>query len=393
MAPAHALPDDAKPLLLYLVTEDWYFLSHRLPMARAARDAGFRVAVATRVGDAADAIAAEGFEVIPLKLRRRGAGMRAELSAIAELVGLYRRLRPAVVHHIALKPAVYGSLAAHLARVPAVINSVAGLGYAFIGRELKARVLKAAMLTAFRALFRGRNRWLVVQNQDDYRVFVDSGMTSPARTIIIRGSGVDTEAFAPMAEPDGSLRAALVARMLWDKGVGEAVAAARLLREWQVPLKLVLVGAPDPANPKSISEDDIRRWHDDGLVEWWGHRQDVAAVWRDCAIAVLPSYREGLPKALLEAAACGRPMVATDVPGCRELVRDDANGLLVPARDGAPLAHALRRLAEDAGLRRRLGAQARRDIEAHFSATAIAEQTANLYRLAAGFTPTDQEPH
>lgn len=372
-----------KPLLLYVVTEDWYFLSHRLPMARAARDAGFRVAVATRAGDAAAAIVAEGFELIPLKLARRSGGLRAELAAIAELVGLYRNLRPAIVHHIALKPALFGSLAARLAGTPAVINSVAGLGYAFIGREWKARVLKLAMLAAFRMLFRGGNRWLVVQNEDDYRLFVGSGMTTAERTVIIRGSGVDTAAFKPAGEAPAPLRAAVVARMLWDKGIGEAVEAARLLRQWQVPLRLVLVGAPDPANPKSIPEAELRSWQEEGVVEYWGHRQDIAAVWAECAIAVLPSYREGLPKSLLEAAACGRPLVATDVPGCRELVCNDANGVLVPAQDGVALAHALRRLAEDPVLRQRLGAQARRDAETQFSNETVADQTAGLYSRAA----------
>lgn len=380
-----------KPLVLFLVTEDWYFLSHRLPMARAARDAGFRVAVATRVGEAAQAIVAEGFEVFPLRLRRRGAGIGGELVAIAELVMLYRRLRPAIVHHVALKPAVYGSLAARLAGIGAVVNSVAGLGYAFIGREFKARLLKTAMLTAFRMLFRGRNRWVVVQNHDDYRLFVDNHLTAPERTLIIRGSGVDTDAFQMRDEPPGPLRVALVARMLWDKGVGEAVAAARRLRQWQVPVRLVLVGAPDPANPKSIPEAELRRWQDEGVVEWWGHRADIAEVWRQCAIAVLPSYREGLPKSLLEAAACGRPMVATDVPGCRELVRHEGNGLLVPAQDAEALAHAVRRLAEDAALRQSLGAHARRDVESHFSATTIARQTAALYRRATGLSPSDQD--
>lgn len=385
-----AAGDGTKPLLLYLVTEDWYFLSHRLPMARAAREAGFRVAVATRVGDAAEAIVAEGFEVFPLKLRRRGTGPLSELAAIAELVSLYRRLRPVIVHHIALKPAVYGSLAAHLARVPAVINSVAGLGYTFIARELKARALKLVMLAAFRVLFRGRNRWLVVQNQDDYALFAGSGMTAHERTVIIRGSGVDTDVFVPQQEPSGPLRAALVGRMLWDKGVGEAVEAARLLRKWQVPLRLVLVGAPDPANPKSIPEADLCRWRDEGLVEWWGHRSDIISVWAECAVAVLPSYREGLPKSLLEAAACGRPLVATDVPGCRELVRHEVNGLLVPARDGEALAHALRRLVEIPELRARLGAQARRDAEIQFSATTVAGETARLYVQASAIALTKQ---
>lgn len=359
-----------RPKLLYLVTEDWYFLSHRLPMARAARDAGFDVVVATRVDKGRAAIEAEGFRVVPLQWSRRGFNPMEML----RLIGLYRTERPQVAHHIALKAAVFGSLAARLTGVPSIVNSVAGMGYAFIGKEIKARLLAFLLTMAFRLLF--RRTWLVVQNRDDEAFF--RALIGPDRLRIIHGSGVDTKIFAPMPEP-ARLRATLVARMLWDKGVGEFVEAARLLKQQGVDVTMTLVGDPDAANSKSVPPAQLEQWRAEGVIEWHGPRSDIPALWADSAIAVLPSYREGLPKALLEAAACGRPMVATDVPGCRELVQDGANGLLVPAQDAQGLAAAIERLARDPDLRARLGAQARHDVEAIYADTVVAGKTARLY--------------
>lgn len=364
--------------LLYLVTEDWYFLSHRLPMARAARDAGFEVVVATRVDKGRAAIEAEGFRVVPVDWSRRGGKPLAE---IFRLIGLYRRERPFLVHHVALKPAVYGSLVARITGVPHVVNSIAGLGYAFIGRELKARMMAFVLTQVFRFLFGAANSWVVVQNHDDDAFF--RALVGGRRLRLIPGSGVDAVRFSPRPLPAGRLRATLVGRMLWDKGVGEFAEAARLLRDRGVAVDMTLVGDPDPANSKSVPTDTLRQWQAEGILEWWGPRSDIAAVWGDSAIAVLPSYREGMPKALLEAAACGRPLVTTDVPGCRELVRDGHNGLLVRPQDAVSLAAAIERLVVDAPLRCRLGAAARADVEATYSDHRVAAATAALYRQMA----------
>lgn len=363
--------------LLFLVTEDWYFCSHRLALARAARDAGWRVVVASRFGRHRERLAAEGFDLVPLGLRRRSLNPLRELAAVAEIAAAYRRERPDIVHHVALKPAVYGSIAAWIGGVPAVLNAVAGLGYVFISDAPKARALRPLLKGAFRRLFNRPNSHVVVQNADDFDAF--SKVVRPQALHLIRGSGVDTAAFAPAAEPDGVPVAALVGRMLWDKGVGEAVEAARILKRRSVAVRVALVGPPDPDNPRSLTERQLRAWHDEGVVEWWGQRDDVAAVWRQAAIAVLPSYREGLPKALLEAAACGRPMVATDVPGCREMVRHEVDGLLVPVRQAEPLADAIQRLVEDPGLRARFGTAARLRVEAELSEAAVNARFLALY--------------
>ncbi|HSS63985.1 MAG TPA: glycosyltransferase family 4 protein, partial [Gammaproteobacteria bacterium] len=307
--------DGARPKLLYLVTEDWYFCSHRLPIARAARDAGFEVLVATRVDRHADAIRSEGFQLFPLKLRRRGMHPWRELAALIEIVKLYRRVRPEIVHHVAMKPVIYGSIAARFSGVSTVVNALAGLGYVFASSSLRARLLRPFVRLALRGLISGRGRHAVVQNPDDRHLM--QGIGIPERQLsIIRGSGVDVTAFRPGPEPEGKIVVTMVSRMLWDKGVGELVEAARRLECSGKDIRVQLVGPPDHENPAAIPEWTLREWEQEGIVQWLGQRDDIAELWTASHIAVLPSYREGLPKSLLEAAACGRPMVATDVAGC-----------------------------------------------------------------------------
>lgn len=367
--------ETGRPRLLFVVTEDWYFCSHRLDLARAAAAAGYDVHVATRVTRHGERIRSAGLTLHPLELGRR---VGNPLGEIASLVGLMSRVRPAILHNVALKPAVFGSLAARLAGNPRVVNAVSGLGYVFINKGGVAALLRPLMIAAMRFLFGGAGRHVIVQNADDKRFF--DGLVSPGQVHLVRGAGIDVDRFVPMPELPGVPIAAAVARLLWDKGIGELVEAARILKERGVPLRIALVGRPDPDNPRTVPEETVRGWVAEGLVEWWGHRDDIVDVWRQAVIAVLPSYREGFPKALLEAAACGRPLVTTDVPGCNELVRHDDNGILVPVREARPLADALARLAADPGLRAGLGSRARqRAVEEFSSDTVIAAQLA-LYR-------------
>ncbi|MGB8276177.1 MAG: glycosyltransferase family 4 protein [Alphaproteobacteria bacterium] len=374
-----------RPKLLYLVTEDWYFCSHRLPIARAARLSGFDVAVATRVRDHGEAIRGEGFRLVPLaRLSRRSLNPLRELAALFEIVRVYRRERPDIVHHVALKPVLYGSLAARIAGVPRVVNALTGMGYVFVSRDPTARLLRLVVGLLFRfVLGHGRNR-LVLQNPDDARMLIGAGVVDESRVAVIRGSGVDTTRFSPAPPPSGTPVAILVSRMLWDKGVGETVAAARLLHQRGVPLRVVLVGDTDPENPAAIPAEQLRAWRDEHAVEWLGHRSDVPALLRAAHIAVLPSYREGLPKSLLEAAACGLPLVASDVPGCREIARHGENGILVPPRTEAALADALERLARDPELRAVMGRRGRELAERHFSEGAVAAETLAVYRELLG---------
>lgn len=370
----------SRPKLLFLVTEDWYFCSHRLPLARAAQTAGYDIVVATRVGAHGEAIAVEGFKLIPIGLRRRSQNPLRELTAIAEVAGIFRRERPDIVHHIALKPVLYGSIAARIARVPTVVNVLAGMGFIFASKTLKARLLQPFVVRAFRLLLNAGRSLLILQNPDDQRMLVEGGMVAPERVRLIRGSGVNIERFTPTPEPAGTPVVMLPSRMIWDKGVGEFVEAARLLHALGVHARFVLVGESDSENPVAISDGQLAEWRDSGVVEWWGRREDMPEVFAQSSVVCLPSYREGLPKVLLEAAACGRPMITTDVPGCREVVINGYNGLLVPPRNAAALAASIRRLIEDPEQRLRMGERGRELVEAEFSDDKVVQQTLAVYR-------------
>jgi glycosyltransferase involved in cell wall biosynthesis len=363
-----------RPKLLYFVTEDWYFSSHRLPLAVAAREAGFDVVVVTRVREHGGVIRRAGLSLIPFEMSRRGMNPFGELGALARLTALYRREKPDLVHHVAMKPVLYGTLAARLASVPRVVNALAGMGWLFTSTNLMARLLKPLVRLTFRILLRPTN--VIVQNPDDAALMAGLGV---GNVHLIRGAGVDTRIFHPAPSPAGDLVVMLASRMLWDKGVGEFVEAAGMLREMGASARFVLVGERDPANPSAIPESRLQEWEAKGIVEWWGKRDDMAEVIHQAHVVCLPSYREGLPKVLLEAAASGLPLVATDVPGCREIVRNEENGLLVPARDATALAAALRRLIEDRELRCRMGARGREIVETEFSVEKVVSETLAVY--------------
>ncbi|MBI5315646.1 MAG: glycosyltransferase family 4 protein, partial [Nitrospirae bacterium] len=345
------------PRLLYLITEDWYFWSHRLDLARAAREAGYNVIVATRVTDHGERIRGEGFQLEPLEMVRRSRNPFREVIAVAELVRLYRRVNPDVVHHVAMKPILYGSLAAWLTRVPSVINAFAGLGYAFM--DERNGLLRWCVKTAFRTVLRLSHSVALVQNQDDQDRLVGEGVVPASRARIIAGSGIDVAVYSMQPQPSGIPVVVLPARMLRDKGVGEFVEAARRLKQKGIHARFILVGRRDEHNPAAIPEIRLKEWVQEGVVEWWGHREDMPAVYAAAMLVVLPSYREGLPKVLLEAAACGKAIVATDVPGCREIVRDRFNGLLVSPRDSTALAAAIEELLSDQALREVMGQRSR----------------------------------
>jgi glycosyltransferase involved in cell wall biosynthesis len=364
--------------ILYLVSEDWYFCSHRLPIARAARDAGAEIIIATRVRNHGAKIESEGFRLIPIELSRSGRNPLRDVHTMATLASLYRREQPDIVHHVALKPVLYGSVAAWLAGIPATVNAFAGMGFMFISEGLFARVLRPFLKAAFRILLNRPTCRVIVQNPDDHALFLDTIGIAPDRISIIRGSGVDIERFCPGPEPPGTPVAVCVSRMLWDKGIGELVEAARFLREQGTALRVRLVG-PGDDNPAAIPTAILEEWKSEGIVEIARASDDIPGEYAQAHIAVLPSYREGLPKSLLEAAAAGLPLVATDVPGCREVCRQDETGLLVEPRMVEPLADALIRLVEDAELRKKYGAAARELAESEFAEGIIAAQTKALY--------------
>jgi glycosyltransferase involved in cell wall biosynthesis len=370
-----------RPKLIYLVTEDWYFWSHRLPMARAARRAGFDVAVATRVAEHGERIRAEGFALHPLRWRRRDIGPWATLRGIAEVYRLYSRERPLLVHHVALKPAVLGGVAALLAGVPAVVNAVTGVGFVGSSPTLRARLLRRPMDFALARLLERENSRVIVQNEDDRALLLSLDPRAAERIVVIRGSGVDTAHFHATPEPPAPpVIAGYAGRLLADKGLAALVEAQQSLERRGSALELRIAGTPDPENPSSIDAATLAAWRSLPGITWLGQVDDIRALWSAVHIAVLPSRREGLPKSLLEAAAMGRAIVATDVPGCREIAHDGVNALLVPPDDPTALAAALQRLAADGELRRRFGAASRALVESELAADAVGAATVACYR-------------
>lgn len=369
----------AAPRVFYLVTEDWYFCSHRLNLARAARAAGYDITVVTRVQEHGDVIRREGFRLVPVDFARNASSPWRDLRTLCAILRIYRAEKPDLVHHVALKPVLLGSLAATAAGLPRVINALTGLGHVFTSRGLGTKLLRQPVRITLGWLLCRANSWVILQNWDDAQMLTREGMVCPERVSIIRGSGVDTRRFSPSPEPPGPPVVVLAARMLADKGVREFVEAARLLHGQAVEARFVLIGDRDPQNPSALQAETLDEWQRSGVVEWWGTHEDMAEVFRGCHVVCLPSYREGLPKVLIEAAACGRAIVTTDVPGCREVVRNGVNGYLVPARDGRRLSQALRSLIEAADLRVRMGEQGREIAVSEFADERVIRETLALY--------------
>ncbi|MEE3502156.1 glycosyltransferase family 4 protein [Acidiphilium acidophilum] len=363
--------------LVYLIGEDWFFASHFRARARAARAAGWRVSVVTRTGSAAAELRDEGFEVHGVDFRRARLNPLAEGRLALHIAALYRKLAPDLVHHVALKPILLGSVAARLAGVGAIVNAPVGQGFVFASETAKARVLRPLVGAAMRATIGARGAIAIFENAEDRAAMIAAGAIRADDAVLIRGAGVDLARFRPVIPPPGPVRIVLGARMLRDKGIGEFIAAAGRLKGQGGDF--VLAGTPDPGNPASLTEGDLRAAPN---VRWIGHCDDMASLFASCHIACLPSYREGLPKFLLEAMAAGLPCVATDVTGCREAVVAGETGLLVPPRDPAALGAALAGLIDDPARRARFGAAGRSRAERFYAEPIICAETLAVYERA-----------
>lgn len=371
-----------KPVkILFVVTEDWYFCSHRLPMALAAAKSGYEVVIATRLTGHKQAIESSGFRIAPLLLMKRSSiNPFRELAIFLELFFILRRERPNLVHFVALKPVIYGSLAAKLLGVPVRVSALGGLGFVFSSERLLAQLLRPLLLLMFRFLFNDPRSLLILQNQDDLRLLVKKAYVNYSGIRLIRGAGVDLNDYVYCDLPTGIPVVMLASRMLWDKGVGEFVQAANEMKIRGITARFVLVGEPDADNLSSISIEQLNEWHRTGVVEWWGYRSNMPKVLSESTIVCLPSYYgEGIPKVLIEAMACGRPIVTTDMPGCKDLVIDQKNGLLVKPKDFIGLAESFSALLLDRPLSQRMGIEGRRIAEKEFSLKRITDETLAVY--------------
>lgn len=367
--------------LVFLIGEDWFFASHFLSRARAAREAGWRVTVLTRVGPASALLREEGFGVIGVDFVRARINPFSEFLLFADIVRHYRSLQPDVVHHVALKAIVLGTLAAGIAGVKSVVNAPVGQGFVFASNSLKARLLRPFVRLALQTAIGARGAFAIFENSEDRMTAVASGAIPSERAILIPGAGVDLERFRPHSPKAGVIKVVLGARMLLDKGVREYIEAGKILHERGNLADLVLAGTPDPENPGSLPDSVLRGA---SPVRWIGRVDDMAALLHSAHIACLPSYREGLPLFLLEAMASGLPVVATDVTGCRDAVVRDQTGLLFPPRDPAALADALAKLILDSSMRASLGAAGRARAEALYGQSVICSATLAVYERAIG---------
>lgn len=370
--------------ILLFANTDWYLYNFRRSLANALRDAEHEVILLSPPGPYGERLREMGFRWIPAPMQRRSLNPFRELALLLWLRRVIRAEKVELVHGFTIKCAVYGSLAARLAAVPARVNAVAGMGYVFTSTDVKARVLRPVVSALLRLALGGQRARLILQNPDDVALFQQSGLVDPERVRLIPGSGVDCHRFVPVeracAPAEKRFRVVLPARLLWDKGLAEFVDAARQLLGEGRAIEFLLAGEPDPGNPAAASEETIRAWMNEGLVTWLGHVDDMPRLYQSVDAVVLPSYREGLPKGLIEAAACGLPLVTTDVPGCREVVTNELDGLLVPAKDAVALARAVARLQDDTALRERLGNAARAKALREFDERSVITRTLNVYR-------------
>ena len=372
---------ESSPRLLFVVNAAWFFISHRLPLAEAARRAGYDVHIASgaATADEVQLLEIAGFNYHSLDLKRASGNLFHNAALFLQLIRLYRSVRPAIVHHVTIKPVILGTLVARLLHIRAVVNAVSGLGYSFSSTKRRRRSLRYLVGLAYRVCLNHPQMTVIFQNVDDRLDFLKWTGIKALNYVLIAGSGVDINRFHPTPELSGIVRVVVAARMLRDKGIVEFAMAIGSLRAKGVLVEGLMAGSPDPENPESLTEPELRALETQYGVQWIGHCSDVADLFARTHIVCLPSYREGLPKALIEASAAGRAIVTTDVPGCRHVVEDGVTGLLVPARQVAPLAESIGRLIADPSLRLRLGAAARARAEAQFGVDQIVFETLHLY--------------
>lgn len=367
--------------VLLVSNSDWYLHNYRRNLIRTLISDRQEVLALTPPGPYVDDLRQAGVLWSPISIDRKSLNPATEILTLLKCFREYKALRPDLVHHFTSKPVLYGSVAGRWSNIPAVINSLTGLGYLFGGTDLKVRAARRAAKPLFRYGLSNPRQVTVFQHGADRQDFLDMQLVSEANTRIITGSGVDPDRFHSRGIPEGRPVVLMVSRLLWSKGVGDFVDLSRHFKEKGIEVRMRLVGDIDPGNPDAISAKQVKEWQRKGLVEWSGHRDEVEKDFSSCSIVVLPTrYREGIPRVLLEAAASEKPVVATDVPGCRDVVYNGRNGFLFSPGDQLGFQEAVQTLLEDANLRRRMGAEGRKLVLDRFSEARITEQTLNLYQ-------------
>jgi len=368
--------------VIFIVNVDWFFVSHRLPIALKAIEAGHEVHLLCAVTDKQDYLEGLGIIAHSFDFSRSGKNIFNELGSIYKLYQQIKKIKPDLVHLVTIKPVIYGGIVARLAKVPAVVSAISGLGFLFVkNRGIKTVLLRNMVLFLYRLAMNHDNQRVIFQNPTDRQALVDAGGVQESKTRMIRGSGVDLHEYPMLTEPEGVPVIIMASRLLKDKGVCEFVDAARIVNLNGLKAHFKLVGEPDEGNPESVSSALVQSWQDEGVVSCLGYRSDIAPLFSQAHIVVLPSYYgEGLPKVLVEAAACGRAVITTDMPGCRDAIEPDVTGVLVPARDAKVLADGIERLVNDVSLRQKMGQAGRELAEREFSIDKVVSAHLDIYR-------------
>ena len=366
--------------LLFVINTPEFFLSHRLPLALAARDAGHSVQIATGPGSACEKIKSMGFVHHCLPISRSGTKPWLELYSLWSLWRLLRWLKPDLLHLVTIKPVLYGGLMARLSGVPAVVAAISGLGSVFVTSSGSTGWLRYSVKLLYRLALGHPNLTAIFQNPDDRAVLMELGTVSEDQTVLICGSGVCLSDYPVKPEPVEKPVVTFASRLLREKGVFEFIQAARILRTSGTQVRFLLVGQPDYGNPSSVSYENVERWQKEGIIYYLGYRNDIADLFSNTNLVVLPSYREGFPKVLIEAAACGRAVITTDVPGCRHAVKPGVTGLIVPPRSAVKLADGIEKLISNSDLRQKMGLAARALAENEFRLEQVVDAHLNIYR-------------
>ncbi len=368
--------------VLFVVNKAAFFLSHRKLLAMHAKNNGYAIHVATPFDNDVQKIIENGFVYHSIYMSRSGVNPFQELHSFYSLYSLYRRLQPDLVHHITIKPVLYGTISARLARIPAVVNAIPGLGHVFTETGMKSFIRRQLVIFAYRQALRHRNMKVIFQNTDNYEQFLKKHLVTESNAMLIKGSGVDIKEYCPVAEPtDGLPLIILASRMLYDKGVEQFVEAARYINCDKMVARFALVGDSDPGNPNAVPTSQLSSWNEDGVIEWWGFCENMPEILRQTNIVCLPTYYgEGVPKILIEAAASGRPIVTTDIAGCREIVKDGLNGFLVREKDVTGLVESILNLINNPELRKKMSDNGRNLVIDKFTSEIVNRRTISIYQ-------------
>lgn len=367
--------------LLYIINDASFFLSHRLPIALAAVRDGYSVVVATPMSKDVRTIVDLGLNHIPLRMTRSGTSIVSELISLIHIGYIMIKIKPNIVHLVTIKPVLYGGFWSRILRTPSAVFAISGMGSLFSDTAKHKTLSKSIAELMYRFIFRHKKSAVILQNSKDLDSLREMGALRSEQAVLVNGSGVDLDVYCPSPLADGERIVVLPARMLWEKGVGIFVEAAKLLKSRGVVARMVLVGPYDPENPDAVSLSQLQEWKNEGIVEWWGHKKNMIEVYAMSHLVVLPSfYREGMPKSLLEAAACGRAIITTDLPGCRDAVDPNKSGLIVPPKDPNALAEAIEKIVNNSDILRSMGVAGRAKAIEKFNVDSVIQTHLNIYR-------------